>query len=404
MSETTPTVDPVNAPIGNPTAQEVLEAVRSLSSLLREDAREGEKLTRPTPRVIEALDAAGVFRVGTPASLGGYDLGVREQVEVFLEIARADGSPAWAAVTATLPTLCAAFPQETIDEVTARDWVGPLVAASVFDSTQGHVAPADGGWTVHGSWRFASNIQLSAWLLAGVQIEGREGPDARGVVLLERGQYEIQDDWHVMGLVASNSNSVRIDEPVFVPERRLITTRQVIEHVGNVQNRFSPALAIGTMIASLAVGVARGALDAFLEQGHSRQIPGLPYSSLATAPSSQIVAGKVDAEIRSVETVVRAQADRVDELGAAGVEPSPDDVTASFLVAAHLGRRCSEAVDLLQMTLGASSTALSNPLQRAVRDIHVINTHGAMRIDGHAENHGAMLFGQPRQPPPPLAL
>lgn len=369
---------------------EVLAAVTELAPLIRENAAESERLTRPTEAVVRALDDAGVFRIGIPEELGGYDFGVREQVEIFMRIARADGSAGWGAVGATLPSLCTAFPEETVDELREQEWVGPLVAATVFDSSNGRAEPVEGGWMVSGKWGFASNIQLAGWFLGGVNIVGSDGAEGRGVALLRREQYEIKDDWHVMGLAATNSNTVVVAEPVFVPARHTVSTQALTEQASNSQRRYAPAAAIVPLILSLAVGIARGTLDEFVQQARKRKPMGLAYASLATTPSAQVTAAKVDAEIRAAEMVVRSEADRID--ASSSQDFGTYDMNAAFVLAGSISRRCSELIDLLQWTIGGSTAALSNPIQRAVRDIHVLNTHYNMRLDVHAENHGAELL------------
>lgn len=372
------------------TPAEVLAAVTSLSALLRESALESERRTRPTEDVVRALDHAGVFRIGIPKELGGYDFGVRDQAEIFMQIARADGSIGWGALGATLPSLCTAFPQVTVDELRRQEWTGPLVAASVFDSSQGRAEPVAGGWMVTGKWGFASNVQLAGWFLGGVEIRESEDTTSRGVALLHRDQYEIRDDWHVMGLAATNSNTVVVPEPVFVPKERTVSTRALNEHAGNSQRGYAPAAAIVPLMLSLAVGVARGALDEFVEQARRRRPMGLAYDSLSTTPSAQVTLAKADAEVRTAEMVVRSEADRID--GNGGAEFGTRDMNAAFVLAGSVARRCAEVVDLLQWTIGGSTAALTNPIQRAVRDLHVLNTHYNMRLDVHAENYGADLF------------
>ena len=64
----------------------------------------------------------------------------------------------------------------------------------------------------------------------------------------------------------------------------------------------------------------------------------------------------------------------------------------------HLIHQCLHTVDGLLLAVGSSAVALSNPLQRAVRDIHVLATHGALRIDPMAEINGRDLFGLPPFP------
>lgn len=59
----------------------------------------------------------------------------------------------------------------------------------------------------------------------------------------------------------------------------------------------------------------------------------------------------------------------------------------------HQIHECLRVVDGLLLALGLPAVANSNPIQRAVRDIHVLATHGAFRVDPMAEINGRELFG-----------
>jgi hypothetical protein len=53
----------------------------------------------------------------------------------------------------------------------------------------------------------------------------------------------------------------------------------------------------------------------------------------------------------------------------------------------------AQAVDSLQVALGSSTASLQNPIQRFVRDIRVLETHGALRLDPTAEINGREILG-----------
>ena len=61
----------------------------------------------------------------------------------------------------------------------------------------------------------------------------------------------------------------------------------------------------------------------------------------------------------------------------------------------YAGHVCLDAMDLMLRILGYSAVALSNPIQRFVRDGHVIASHGALRLEPLAEIAGRHLLGLP---------
>ena len=73
-------------PVADPTAR-----ARALRDLIEAEARTTEDARTMTPRVVDALRDAGLFWILVPAELGGGEVDVRTALEVFEELAYADG-------------------------------------------------------------------------------------------------------------------------------------------------------------------------------------------------------------------------------------------------------------------------------------------------------------------------
>lgn len=107
----------------------------------------------------------------------------------------------------------------------------------------------------------------------------------------------------------------------------------------------------------------------------------------------QVVAGKARAAINAAEAVIWRHADEIDRRALAGKDFLPPDEPEITMDLVHQIHECLRAVDGLQLALGSSTVSLRNPIQRAVRDIHVLATHGAFRVDPMAEINGRDMFG-----------
>ncbi|WP_236693703.1 acyl-CoA dehydrogenase family protein [Robbsia andropogonis] len=219
--------------------RKIRDAVLNLVPIIRENAPEGEKLGCLPPATLEALDKAGAFKLSVPEKFGGYALGARDLAEIISGIAQGDGAAGWVSMIASgFARVMLTFPDKTVEEVYRRvqDWQGPVVAsASLFSDRIQRARRVDGGYVVEsgGKWGFASGCKHAAFLVVGAQVD-----DVRGMILLERGQYEIVDDWNVMGLCGSSSNSIVVKEDVFVPEPRFADLANLPENLGNLRNRF----------------------------------------------------------------------------------------------------------------------------------------------------------------------
>ncbi|MFD4602383.1 acyl-CoA dehydrogenase family protein [Streptomyces sp. NPDC058464] len=383
------------------------DAVRAAAPGLAERAREGELLGTLTPETVSVLHEIGVFRITVPVELGGFALGARDTAEVVRELGRADASAGWTAIVSSASRMALAFDDRVRDEVFAdiETWRGPLLfGATVFAPKVGDGRKVEGGWMVKGRWAFGSSCKIAKWGSVGFEYDDLEtGERRRAMGLLSQDQYTIVDDWKVMGLSATSSNSVQAHEEVFIPEYRVIHTMDMIVRTDALRGKYQGLgfmhSATGTMVATttafaaLALGMTEGALAAFVEQAAKRPPFNLPYPNMAAMASTQVVAGKARAVINTAAAVIERQTDEIDRRALAGEDFHPWDEPEITMDLVHQIHACLQVIDGLQLALGSSTVGLNNPIQRFVRDVHVLATHGAFRIDPMAEINGRDIFG-----------
>ncbi|TAJ48488.1 MAG: oxidoreductase [Herbiconiux sp.] len=407
---------PPHSPVGSiespwltETGKAIRDRMRELLPLIREDAQEGERIGSLTPRVLAALTEAGVYSMSMPFEWGGTALGTRDLVEVIAALGEADGSAAWAAFVGVGVKNLLALNDDVVSEVreNTEGWVGPaIVGASVFATNVGRGRRVEGGWMVEGRWAFGSGCKHARWALVGIEYDPATHPGSgRAVVLLERDQYEIVDDWHVSGLSGTSSNSVRVTEEVFVAEHRYLDLSEYPQRFQQLHERYTgpayqqggTALLISVAVANVAItiGMARGALGCFAEQARKRKPFTLPYPTVADMASAQVAAGKALAMIDLSAATVEGIADQVDARTAAGLDFSFEEESRISLALAYAANLCEDAIIILQKTLGSSTVVLSNPIQRFARDARVLTSHGAIRLDPQAELNGRRLLGLP---------
>jgi alkylation response protein AidB-like acyl-CoA dehydrogenase len=384
----------------------IRDNIRALVPLIREHAREGEELGCLPPPTLNALADAGAFRVSVPLEHNGYALGARDLVEIVTEIARGDGSAAWITMIGSgFVRVMLTFPERAVEEVyrLVPEWKGPVVAsASLFSEKIQRARKVDGGYVVEagGTWGFGSGCKHAAFMVVGVQLD-----DVRGMVLLERGQYEIVDDWKVMGLCGSSSNSVTVPADAFVPDHRFADLADLPANLGNLRNRFGglgyrlDGLGLMLIVAmetmAITLGMARGAFECFVEQCQKKKPFNLPYETLAATPSIEVVAGKARAMINAAEALIFSRADHIDRKAKAGEGFTPSEESEIMMDFVHAGNVCGAAIDMIQIALGSFTVSLSNPIQRFARDTRVALTHGSTRLDPAAEISGRQFMGLP---------
>src|SRR5262249_27718689 len=146
------------------------------------------------------------------------------------------------------------------------------VIASGIAYPQGRARRTAGGVVISGYWNFSSGVDAADWnMLAAIVRDGDRVVD-HCMCLVPRDQYEIVDDWHVLGMRSTGSKSVKATD-VFVPEHRALSmylARGGDQFPGARVNRNPiyrvPLTALGShCLAGAGVGNAQAALDLTIE-------------------------------------------------------------------------------------------------------------------------------------------
>jgi alkylation response protein AidB-like acyl-CoA dehydrogenase len=143
------------------------------------------------------------------------------------------------------------------------------------------------------------------------------------------------------------------------------------------------------------VGMARGALECFIEQAQRLKPFSLPYDTVADMASTQVVAAKAAAKLDAAQALLHRHAEAVDRAAIDGTSMSLQEESTVTMNSVYGATLCDEAVGMLQLCQGSSTVRDTNPIQRFVRDIRVANTHGAVRLEPTSEIHGRHLLGRP---------
>jgi alkylation response protein AidB-like acyl-CoA dehydrogenase len=240
-------------------------------------------------------------------------------------------------------------------------------------------------------------------MVVGVGVEHADGSVEREMVLLERGQYEILDDWQVMGLSGSSSNSVTVTDDVFVPSSRVMPLGGLTDRLNEVHERYEGLglamdarglmLIVSLETMAICVGMAEGAFDCFLEQTRNKKPFNLDYPSLRATPAVQIAAGKARSMINAARAMILDRADYIDRKAMAGEGFSVAEEAAIQMDVVYAGNLAGQAIEAVQFAIGSATVSLNNPIQRYARDVRVALTHGSNRLDPSAELSGRSIFG-----------
>ncbi len=359
------------------TAADLLPAARALGPSLAERSERIEATRTLPDDVVADLRDAGLFRLLTPAGLGGPEADVATAADVIAEVARHDGGAAWCVMIAGTTTLQAGFLPLDVAQLV---FGSPDSCAGGYAAPVGRAVPVNGGLRVTGTWAWGSGTRHCTWIGGGTRIVDADGKPTRRddglyapFVFFDRDDVDHVDNWHVTGLAGSGSADYRVED-AFVPEGRWLQMMDAAPRLDGPTWRFPfyGMLAIG--IAAVSIGLLDGAVDRFAELASAKKPEG-SGRTLAERGSTQTVLSTAEATARSARAFLH------DTIGAAWTtaeagDPLTTEHRRSLRLAACDGaQRCADALSALGREAGGAAVYLREPLQQKVRDGQVASTH-----------------------------
>jgi indole-3-acetate monooxygenase len=371
---------------------QILDAVRELAPTIAARAAEIEAARRLPPDLVTQLTAAGCFGMLRPHTHGGAGVDLATSMRVYEDLSRADASVGWTiAIGAGCWLDLVGLPRPTFDAVFADD---PGVKVGGGINPAGVAVPADGGYRVTGRWGFVSGCQHCDWIYGNCVEQGAAGnggmPPLR-IALFRAGDVEIEDTWSVSGLCGTGSHDVVADD-VFVPAERTFALLSAEPCLDDPLARIPLPSPYVLQLASVALGIAQGALDDILALAADK-VPLFAGASLATNPLFQNQLGQADASLRAARSLVYAEAEGAWATALAGDAFTPEHrarIRGSGVWAADTA---AAVVDMAYRAGGGSSLYRSSPLQRRFRDVHALTQHFLVKLDS-LTTVGAVMAGQ----------
>ena len=350
------------------------------------------------PETIADLHQAGFFRLIQPKRWGGYEVHPNTWFDVCIEVAKGCPSTAWVlGVIGVHNWQMALFSEKAQEEVWGEDST-VLISSSYMPA--GKVKPVEGGYEFSGRWGFSSGCDHCEWaFLGGFVPPSEEGqvPDMR-TFLVPRKDYTIDDTWFVSGLKGTGSKDIVIDK-CFVPEHRTHRMADGFRQKSPGQGvNPSPLfkLPFGQIftrtVATPAIGMAAGALDAYCEVT-SKRIGRADGVKVTQDPTSSEVAANAAMLLDEVRTLLRRDYDEMMACAEKG-EPIPLKKRVRYRMnSASATDKCVQAVDELFATSGGGAIFLDNRLNQYWRDIHAARAHYANNPLKSARNYGGVMLG-----------
>ena len=366
-AETKPSID----------TMDLTDAIERVLAVCREHSNEAEEQRRLPEAVIETMRQEKLFSLWVPREYGGLEAPLPDFLRAVERLATEDAAVGWTfAILAAGPLLSASLPAPGGEQVFAG---GANTSAPGSVVPNGRAIPVEGGYRLSGRWPLASGVQFGDWVgTTAVVIEG-DAPRMLGpmpdlhTMFVRPEDCQFIDTWHSLGMRGTGSIDFVVED-VFVPAERASSLFGSAPQVSGALYKAGPLLLFSMAIASVLPGIARSAIDAFVELAKAKT-PTLSQTGLATRPTIHAEVAKAEAQLQSARTFFYAVADEV-MTAVEGAGAVPEDLEARRrLACAHLADACRSVVDSMFTLAGSTPIYTGHRLERCLRDIHTAGQH-----------------------------
>jgi resorcinol 4-hydroxylase (FADH2) len=389
----------------DPSPGAVRAAVRALLPTIRSRALACERARMVPDETVEELRQTGLYRLVQPAPYGGYEQDFVVLADLMMDIAAACASTAWVCgLLSAHQWFVALFPAEAQHDVWGSN-PGATLCGSYAPVNE--AVATGGGYRLSGRWSFASGCDNAQWAICAARMPATaQRPSQPAFLLVPARDYGIDDTWDVIGLAGTGSKTLVLND-VFVPEHRVVLFADAAagRTPGSRLYR-NPLYAVpiyshvSACLAATAVGAAAGAIEDFIAATGGRLTRGSVTGGnnrMAEFPTVQIKVAEAAACVDAARTILlrdlEAIAREVRETGEGSVAQRVTNRRGQAFAVTMAVR----AVDILNAATGGNGLALSNPVQRAWRDVNAVGRHVSINWDAVATMYGQMALGlEPR--------
>lgn len=375
----------------------MISRAEALRPAVEAASNEIEETRRLPPALLDRLHEARLFRLLLPKSSDGIETDPVTFFHVIETIARGDASTAWCLSQAGGCAMSAAY----LDLPVARAIFGddPRAVLAWGPGPKVKAIECEGGYRVTGVWAFASGGRHATWLGAHCPIfraDGsprldEDGRQQERTMLVRSGDVQWTDIWNTVGLRGTASDQFALDD-FFVRAGHSITRdfeRECREQGPLYRMGAGTCYQMG--FAAVACGIARGALDCFLDVARNKVPRGLK-SPLRDNAVVQSNLAQAEVNLRSARAFLLQSMAGIWKDLSAGNTITVEQRIIIRMAATNAIHKAKDAVDFTYNAAGATAIFENHPLERRFRDIHTVTQQLQGRLS-HFETVGAWMMG-----------
>jgi alkylation response protein AidB-like acyl-CoA dehydrogenase len=377
---------------------DLIGQARKLTDTIRAASDSIESDRRLPLGLLDALHEARLFRMMLPRSVGGLEADPITFFNVIETIAQADASVAWCLSQAGGCAMSAAY----LDAPVAQSVFGndPRAVLAWGPGPNVKAVLTEGGYRVSGTWSFNSGGRHASWLGAHCPIlkaDGEPLKDANGqtvhrTMLIPAAEVTWTDIWDTLGLRGTASDAFTLNEH-FVRADHSITRdfEQECRESGPLY-RLSAMSCYEVGFAGVSLGIARSALDAFIDLARNK-VPRGQKSPLRDNAVVQSNLAQAEAGVQAARALLLQTVGRIwDEIRQPQSRFSKGQRIALRMASTHAIHQAREAVDMAYNAAGTTAIFQNHELSRRFRDMHTVTQQVQGRLS-HFETVGAWMMG-----------
>jgi alkylation response protein AidB-like acyl-CoA dehydrogenase len=355
-------------------ASDYLDAIERLAPLIVEHRAAFDSERRLPDAVFDELADAGLFRLWLPEAVGGPQLSPADFMSVVEAASALDGSVGWLVGNgAGMSRVGGYLPKPVVLEF----FSDPHAFCTSSTGAVGAAQKVDGGYRVTGRWPFGSGAHHASHFMGLASAKGADGKEEPPLCCyFERRAVVVHDMWRVSGLRATGSCDFEVRDS-FVPEQHTHIFMGARPTQEGIVYRLPVVSVFAWTVSAVPLGIARGAMDAFVELASRKARQGVS-TLLRDREIVQSNYGRADALHRAARAFL---IEAMSELTAALAEEGPRLIRARAVFRAactHAAESALRIVEMLAAESGAIAIFETSPIERFVRDVHAAVKHIAM--------------------------
>jgi indole-3-acetate monooxygenase len=344
-------------------SEKIIQAARSVATVAKKFASTGERAGKISPEVLAELTNTDLLRMGMPASLGGPEVDTVTSAKAIIALAEGDAAAAWYPTVSTANSLFTHY----LAEDTAReifDGTAPVGSSGMPNGTGQFV---DGGLRVDsGRWPWGSAGAVAAWMGIRMVVDGK-----MLLAFVPATDFTVENNWHALGMQATASGDFSVRPGTFIPDHRILDTTVLVPRVETPLTRF-PATAYATFgFSAVAIGNAIGAIGELVDLAASKTPLSLP-GKLVESSLVQLDLARAEARLYSAQAFFLEALDELWVKAVAGEVSSTQLRARARLAMSHAVAEAASVIDMVYSLGGGTVVFSDNPLQKRLRDAHVI--------------------------------